>query len=597
MHSNNYDPDGATSLSVGPATPRAGTPVMSGDTHPVFLERKILPDSDRQMVENESITGPARDTIGRRGSTAAPRDNLLVVPQRISTDGMGSPALQPPPRKRAGTVSTVALSVSSPSESESYTYTHANRSTAESLGVQNPNLLSPSPPMPTTYLPSSAKQKDRRARASWSSVSTYGSNEQSPTSPDDSRPRRWSRRSSVPHRMSPPYPPPGSPPSSPKLHNLRMPAARHPYAADASPLSRSSSNGSLQSRTSELQGRPFSGKRGSSSSIQSFGMTGTSPPALASVMAAGLPKFTSRPRSAHRASMPPPQRPAPNSALPPTPGESSVSAPSALSEETQSAPPSKSSFRDSLKLRAKRHSATPPSLPPSGSLPPRPDEPVFRPSHRRSSSYGGVSGASTPLGSIPASPTLCQPVFPPPGGPLPPTPGSASTSTFPAPPSRHSSITRRFRRISSPVAFNTSQSEPVSPDPYTSSFLPSVLSPPSPIMETPVHALPIGEPITTSQNDPNFLNLSPPTPPGSDLSVDARLPDIQGPTALSPPPRRASRQAPVPVPDEAHSDAEMATQGSGYVLTNETEASSDSDPTIVRPPLDIDDFAPTGVAI
>ena len=590
LHSNGHEPDGV--ISIEPSTPRAGTPVISADTHPVFLERKILPDSDRQMVENESIA-MVKGASSRRGSIVAPMDNVLIIPQRINSDGMNSPALQPPPRKRAGTVNAVAPSISSPTELEPYTYAHTNRSTAESLGVQNPHLLSPSPPMPVMNLPNSARLKDRRARASWSSVSTYGSNDQSPSSPDDSRSRRWSRRSSLPQRMSPPYPPPGSPPSSPKLHNLRMPTTRHPYAVDTSPLSRSSSVGSSQSRMSELQSRSFSAKRASASSAYSIG-TGTSPPALGSAVAGGLAKFTSRPRSAHRASMPPPQRPPPISALPPTPGENSLDA-SVVVEEAHSAPPTKPSFRESLKLRPKRHSATPPSLPPSGSLPPRPDELVFRPSHRRSSSYGNVSNASTPLGSIPASPTLFRPAFPL-NGPLPPTPSSATAST--ATSSRHSSITRRFRRTSSPVTSNTPQSEPASPEPYPSSFLPSVLAPPSPILETPVHALPIGEPITTSQNDPNFLNLSPPTPPGSDLSVDARLPDITpGPTALSPPPRRASRHAPLSVSDESRSNADMKTRESGYASTSEADVSSDSDPTIVRPPPDIDDFAPMGVAI
>ncbi|KIP04671.1 hypothetical protein PHLGIDRAFT_129351 [Phlebiopsis gigantea 11061_1 CR5-6] len=593
LHSNGYPLDRPISPAAsGPVTPRAGTPVVSSETHPVFLERKILQDHDRQLVENENIPTPVIDIPGRRDANVAPpRDNILVVAQRVSSDGgMKSPSLQPPPRKRAGTVSTMALSISSPSEAESYTYTHANRSTAESLGVQNPNLLAPSSPMPPAYSPNSAtptRLKDRRARTSWSSVSTYGSNDHTPSSPDESRSRRWSRRSSMPQRMSPPYPPPGSPPGSPKSHGLRMPAARHPYAADTGPLNRCPSAGSQQSYISDIYGRPsFSTKRASVSSVHSYSTTGTSPPGMGS----SLHKFGSRPRSSHRASMPPPQRPAPNSALPPTPGEGLM--PPVTFAESCSAPPAKSSFRESLKLRAKRHSAAPPSQPPpSGGLPPRPDEPAFKPSHRRSSSYGSVSASLAMLG---ATSNFSQPAFPPPNGPLPPTPGFTMASPTP---SRHSSITRHFRRMSSPIATNSIHSEPASPDPYPSSFLPSIF-PPSPILETPVNAIPIGEPITTSQNDPNFLNLSPPTPPGSDFSVDAKLLEVPGPTALSPPPRRASRQAPVAAAsDGAHSDAEKRTKESRDATTNEADTSSDVSPTRVRPPPEVDDFAPTGVAV
>ena len=57
-----------------------------------------------------------------------------------------------------------------------------------------------------------------------------------------------------------------------------------------------------------------------------------------------------------------------------------------------------------------------------------------------------------------------------------------------------------------------------------------------------MHPVPIAQPITTAQNDPNFLNLAqPPTPPGSDLSVSGDLKVLPletleaGPIALSPP--------------------------------------------------------------
>lgn len=579
------------------ATPRAGTPSLPAETHSIFLERKILPDSDRhQLEQNISPTPtPALDIPRRRDSSlTVARESLLVAPHRVSTDGAHySPSLQPPPRKRAGTVSTVALSVSSPSESESYHYAHANRSTAESLGVQNPHLLTPSPPMPPPLPLASARTKDRRARASWSSVSTYGSNDQSPSLPDEVRSRRWSRRGSLPQRISPPYPTHSSPSGSPKSQNLRMLPVRHPYAAEMGPLTRSPSTKS--DYMSDIQPRAFSAKRASASSVQSFSSTTSPVPTLGS--AVGL-KFGQRPRSSHRASMPPPQRPAPNVALPPTPGDNDLSGTASTSpiSEVSSSPPTKmSSFRESLLQRSKRHSGSPASPPPSVGLPPRPDEATIRPTHGRTPSHGSIRDLPT-TGSLLVSPTgtLGQPAFPPPSGPLPPTPQLPSAPGSPTQSSRHSSLKRRFRRISLPAS-TTVAIPSGSPEAQPISFLPSQ---PSPIMEVSIHPVPIGEPITTSQNDPDFLNLaSPPTPTGSvtAVSVDTKppqeMPEV-GPIALSPPPRRASRQPAPPEPEPAMEGEASAESVSTETEKEKTQVQPDVD-DVLRPPPEVDDFAPS----
>ncbi|GJE88343.1 hypothetical protein PsYK624_044260 [Phanerochaete sordida] len=578
---------------VQSATPRATTPSIPTEAHPIFLERKILPDSDRHQLEQNITPTPARDIPGRRDGGALPRESMLSIPHRVSTDGGHySPSLQPPPRKRAGTVSTVALSVSSPSESESYHYTHTNRSTAESLGVQNPQLLTPSPPMPSPLPPAASRPKDRRARASWSSVSTYGSNDHAPSSPDESRSRRWSRRGSLPQRMSPPYPAYSSPSESPRLQNTRMPAARHPYAAETSPLSRSPSMKS--DHIPDIQPRLFSAKRASTSSVQSYSSTTSPVPTLGSAV---TPKFGQRPRSSHRASMPPPQRPAPNVALPPTPGDSSGTSPTPTSpaSDVSASPPTKLSFRETLLLRGRRQSSTPALPPPSVGLPPRPDEAALRAAHARTPSHG--SAHDIPTGSLLISPTgtLGQPAFPPPSGPLPPTPQLPSAPASPGPSSRHSSLTRRFRRMSSPVA-------PVSPDAAQTAFLPPAPLPPSPILETAVHPVPLGAPITTAQNDPDFLALAPATPTGSgsdrSLSADGRppldAPEV-GPIALSPPPRRGSRQLALPVLEPESSHEGEATLESVRTVARNAQVGRDVDDRLRLPP-EVDDFAPSSSA-
>jgi hypothetical protein len=115
----------------------------------------------------------------------------------------------------------------------------------------------------------------------------------------------------------------------------------------------------------------------------------------------------------NRLSLAPPQRPAPNTALPPTPTEqdSPMLSPSSPSPPSPTPSSPKSSFRESLTQRAMRLSLAgmPQKTPPTTNLPPRPDDPSFVEGHRRSSSSGGLSTGGTPrpttLYTIPGSPS------------------------------------------------------------------------------------------------------------------------------------------------------------------------------------------------
>lgn len=583
IRSNSYATDRPLSPTTSmPGTPRVGTPIIPSDGHLHLLERKILPDSDRHLVESETIGEPI--TVKRGNNNAGMSihrdfDGRHIVPGRVSLEGVSSPSLQPPPRKRAGTVNGVAFSVSSPEESTSYSYAHANGSTAESLGVnvvvRGLGMLSASPPMPSTPLSQSIRPKDQRSRTSWSSVSTYGSTDQSPSSPDDVKPKRWSRRGSLTHRMSSSYPPHASSPPSPKSP-LQAPSIQHPYASESNSLSRSSSIGSGQSRVSELHSRPFSSKRASGSSVQTCSTASTTqgPSGMMFKSTFQSPK----PRSMHRVSAPPPQRPAPSSALPPTPSEGGTNSSLAQPAETLTIP--RTSFRESLTLRGKRLSSTPPTLPPSSVLPPRPDELGYRittDGHRRSSSHGNPNEPIAPSNNLRSSPTRGKAPFPPPNTPLPPPPSSASDfSASSSSPRPVSSIKRRFRILSSPPTSPpySLPSIPLLDIPTTSSFNRYA------IPESPIRPAPIGEPIidTTVQNDLSFLMMSPPTPPKiSVVDID--------PQGLSPPPRRSSRQVSAP---EVEKLMEVEPSVEAVLASDSNEgALSIAAPA---PPPEVDDF-------
>ncbi|KAH9936672.1 uncharacterized protein B0H18DRAFT_1114029 [Fomitopsis serialis] len=579
-----------SSMSAGmvpasvPATPRQ-TEIPLVQPHP-HLDRKILQDKDLDLIEFRPASGGTDVSALLRGRSPLSMATLRATPAPATTP----PPLQPPPRRRGYTIGSTPMGARPrPDTIAGTAYTHANGSTAESFGLRAAGMsmlfASHPPPAPSSRPGSSGGQAEGKPRTSLSSVSSYASyasNERHASSEaghsnghvngnanGSINAKRWSRQSILPHRLTPPEGALPAPPAPPSTHGSPRSISslpRHPYAAESS--SQSVSNDSPQSfvfnlressrrDTSPLSSaspqsfvlnlRDFS-RRASSSSARSFSSVSTSH--SRATTSNGGSFLGHRPRSSHRASMPPPQRPAPLTALPPTPASTESDSPP---KSPSSAPSHKTSFRESLALR--RLSLSPPSVPPSSSLPPCPDEPTYRGhGHRRS-----LSNAS-PLTPIPASPGASisgsgpAPPFPPPNASLPPTPEAHSTSFTsaqhpnatptpqpnPQPQSRAAAFKQRIRMLSAP-----SQVAP----------LPLNLPPPSPTPSTvnpySVPSTPIGEPIAqpSLQNDPSFVSSAsmppmPHLPLGSAFSPHTFAADDHehGVTSLSPPPRRGSRR-------------------------------------------------------
>ncbi|EPQ51016.1 hypothetical protein GLOTRDRAFT_118089 [Gloeophyllum trabeum ATCC 11539] len=481
------------------------------------LQRKIVPDREREPLEwSFSDVG---------------KENQI---KRMSA---GSPPLQPPPRKRPW---TLAAGPGASHEEAASLYNNGNASMSFGVGQPSePSNRTPGSPSLSVFSGGSATPEQKPRAPSLCSVSTFASGEQSGLDRSNSNVKRWSRQGVLPKRLTPPAGPPPAPPVGSDTQAGKSPPSKsqtlHPYAAERPP-SRSSSLHSPSSPQSFVSAMPTFSKRASSSSGYSVSAHSNS---TASTNPVNIPN---RPMSAGRMSLPPPPRPAPNMALPPTPSEEPQGQPG-------SAPVNKSSIRESFTQRALRLSLVPPRDPPSSGLPPRPDEPSYR-SHRRSSSNGSNSGLSRTLSPIPGSPIPPGPPHPPPTGPLPPPPASSS------PLSRLPSIKQRLRLLSAPAS-----PSPLSSPPST---------PIAPIHRPPTPSTPIGEPITTHQNDPDFLlsagddNISENGPKTSGLPsmadevpVPESSPDFTELTSLSPPPRRASR--PVAVPDREN-DKYTSTQ-------------------------------------
>ncbi|KAG9227465.1 hypothetical protein CCMSSC00406_0000889 [Pleurotus cornucopiae] len=537
-------PDGRTvrlGSSSGHATPQrhhtmlpfSGGPVFNGASPMIRpsadqeLERKIVPHAERQTIGWRAQDNPSRATSSKDRSTKS-----LSV---------GSPSLNPPPRKR-WTAGAMNPPETITDHARLYHHVNGNSSVAGSFGLggfstQDRSGTQVLPDSSPTVSGHSLGTPEQRQRApSLQSVSTLASTgetglnvERSSTS--TKRSSRWSRQGSsmlnVPSPPSMPHAPSHGSASSSFSTNTRV----HPYAAGGTvdrPPSRTS-NHSVASERSVVSGLPtFSNsKRASTSSATSVNMS-SSPSQGYSYLTGAI----SRVANTHRASMPPP-RPAPTSALPPAPDQG-VSKPS-------TPPPTKSSFRDAVAQRAFRISRTAPAPPPPTALPPRPDEvrtPSSR-SHRRTASVGS-GRASSELYSIPSSPLSISvaPPFPPPLGPLPPTPIGGSSS----PPARHTSIKERLRIRSTPT-----QSQAVlngSPPSIITSMTASV--PPLHISNSQP-ATPIAEKITLLQNefdDPlMYTPLTPTLPNTVPRNVVSLPPDqLQEATPLSPPPRRSSKQ-------------------------------------------------------
>ena len=508
---------------------------------PILKPRAMLPSPMSTLGSPESHL--SRKIVQNRTSldwAPAPGDPPAAKREQPARALSPSLPLQPPPpRKRAWTTTEpVPAKQQSPGP---LVYTHANSSTAGSFGIAfGTEATTPTATSRGSFDYAGSAHSGtpvQKSRApSVSSVSTIGSGDRGEPALDRSHSshRRWSRHIVLPKRMTPPS---GSPPPVPMTQSWQSTLSfnhriSHPYAADRSgerPPSRESS--STHSHRNTSAGLPLFSKRASGSSSVYSVASNHSVPSRTSTSS-----HPPRQANMHRLSVPPPQRPAPSSALPPTPPNTAVpnaSAKRAASlKRPDSAPVPKSAFRDSLAHRAMRLSMLPPTSPPSHVLPPRPDEPSIRRHHRRS-----TSADSNPLPD--AAHTSTEPPYPAPTGPLPPPPAPSS-------PRLTSSFKHRLRIRSAP-----------SPPPLTPSadahFVPvsNAYSPP---------ATPIAERITTMQNDPNFLLLATPVTPTSaaPLPLPPQLPPRSpfrppppersppGPemTSLSPPPRRGSRQIP-----------------------------------------------------
>ena len=493
---------------------------------PISVTSPIISSADQIVTDQSSV---AWSTITENNSS---RQNPVMPDSSLSP-------LQPPPHRK---VPVSSSTVPSTDDGAMYQHNNGNGSVAGNFGlvILPPEESAISPPASPTPTSTSLGSPERRARTgSITSVSTTGSAELG-------SPRRWSRQGVLPKRLTPPSGPPPAVPEmrlSTDISPISRIQTQHPYLRERASSSRSSTNNS-PSPLSGMSGPLNSSKRESNSSSYSTSTTSTqsrfSAPFQTTFQRRSLP--------------PPPPRPAPNFAPPFAPGQDNTPPSPATTR------PAKSTFRDSVAQRALRLSLSSPKPPPSSSLPPRPDEKVFR-SHRRSTSNSSQS-STTHSHPTPASPPVTPgSPFPPPTGPLPPPP-------IPPPPSRHASIKQRLRILSAPSSTPFLHS-------FTSSAHATMRSSTPPTSNMDPYAsqpsTPIAEPITM---DPNFLYFSAPEPEPSLRSPDRPpapepFPNSPEITSLSPAPRRGSRQITVieremlnaeTTPCQVDDDKEPATQ-------------------------------------
>jgi len=543
------------------------SPLSSGE-----LERKILLDQTDTTAS------------GASGSnwTVPQRKQSLISQQLTGLDGLMnsvSAPLQPPPWKKQsiGPLSVVQphpenhVDLSGP-DPITYQYLHTNMSAIESFGVHNTHPQSRHSTSGTRPSLDISIGRDSQGSGSvkgsgtgsggsvkgslgvlgvggkkprppsWTSTSSISES----TSPG---PKRWSRQGMLPKRLTPPSGALPSIPVSGTEEEATTPRVSSPYPysfdGERSP-SRSSSystqnshaNSYPNSNTSSPQnGFPTTllfAKRQSGSSFQSATSTSNISSQRTSTGSgtgtSGVGSYISRSALSiqNRLSLAPPQRPAPNTALPPTPTEQSpqTSSPSWSNPSPSPSPSStRSSFRESLTQRAVRLSLAgiPQKTPPTVNLPLRPDDPSFSPGHRRSSSGGSTSVGGT------SRPTTLYTI---PGSPIPAEadPGvipSVLTEKERQQNTLNLNLRQRLRMLSAPASTTApSNSSPatVSSDSSVSTQL--LAADQTILMHTDgednygsVHTrLLVGEPITTMQNDPSFLLMAtpvipPPTPP------------------------------------------------------------------------------------
>jgi len=575
-----YTPS-VTSISTATNNNLGGNPGYSvsgcidSPLSPAELERKIM--LDQTDTTTTEASGPNWTTTQRKQS--------LISQQLTGFNGQMSPVsapLQPPPWKKQSTgpssvvqpLLQTQVDLSEPDPT--YRYLHTNMSAIESFGLHNthpPSRHSASGTRPSLDL-SSGMDSQGGGSANGSGMSAGGSvkgslgvvgggekkirppswtSASSITESVAGGPKRWSRQGVLPKRLTPPS---GALPSipvsgmdegttttprvaSPHFYSFdreRSPSRSSSYSTPNSQANSSSSN--ANSPQNGLSTSLFL-KRQSGSSFQSATSTSNVSSYVATRTStgsgtgnSGVGSYISRSALSiqNRLSLAPPQRPAPNAALPPTPTEqdSQNSSPKLPTASPPSSPPSssRSSFRESLTQRAMRLSIAgiPQKMPPTTNLPPRPDDPSFVEGHRRSNSSGGLSvgGTSRPttLYTIPGSPS----------------PGEADPNIFPPAliekerqqNTLNLNLRQRMRMLSAPAS-TTIPDNPLllaqSSNPSVSAQLlaadQTILKPQTEGEDNygSVHTrLLVGEPITTMQNDPSFLlmttpTISPPTPP------------------------------------------------------------------------------------
>ncbi|KAJ7459728.1 hypothetical protein FB451DRAFT_1504864 [Mycena latifolia] len=549
LHSNStsaYHPVPAGGPAPAPKATKGSLP-LGGTGGSSVLERRILAQAERERVGGQLANGSANGNgalphangdAAHANGIAHPYGNghapeLELAPASSSSKRRTLPAppasLQPPPRARmkrwTGIGSSVSASTTPTPEdvgaSTMYAHPHANGSsgTAGSFGVPAPSVRTSRSTLDGTAHSILEHEVHGGVYGDGASVST-GRSRASSVGGSVNGNANGSVNGTRRGRLSPPASPPPAPPASASAA-VSVRSIPHPYAAAgvAPPESpgrdreRASSRASAHSFGSarERDGQSFGSRDG-----QSFGSASHSPgrasaaggwprgkraSGVSVASASGVSAASSSGRaagsaSAHRASIPPPPRPAPTGALPPAPGvdgDGTTGSPngrssfrdsrsSSLSVSFRDSPPvasSKSlpapapasapasangkggaSFRESMSMthRALRLSLLAPKPPPAGVLPPRPDEQPA-PAQTQSQVQAQKHGRRTSSGAraLALQPVPGSPATPPPRGPLPPTPSHPSapaSAPAPAGPVRHASLKlkHRLRILSAPPA-------------------------------------------------------------------------------------------------------------------------------------------------
>lgn len=433
-------------------------------------------------------------------STTEPLPHTLSHPHSHSHSH--SHSLQPPPRYRKQTfMHPLTDALCQQMDTNTMPSVQTSTVTEDSSGTTvTPRSITPIP----TPTPNPARLSVQTTSTTTSTVERSGSSASSSTPS-----RRWSR--TLPKRLTPPSGPLPLTPQAPYESELSVSpssaGSENPGAAFWKRTSGSSSVSSASVRSGSVQRTSTVGSFAAGIGMGIGGGGGSGSIGIGS----------------KRRSMPPP-RPAPSFAPPPAPEQQQQQQQSQPQPQSQ-----KTLFRTSVAQRALRLSLTAPRPPPSSVLPPRPDEPAYAHHHN-----------SAEL-SIPTS--------------IPPRPDSAASV-------RSMSIKQRLRILSapsppSPVIASHDTDTDLTPHQIAHPVIvpvPGRTSSRSPSPNSTTHSRPQtpplpGTPIITMQNHPSFLSpnthTSLPTIPQRNplrASQPQRLPSAPEIRALSPPPRRGSKQ-------------------------------------------------------